>query len=225
MFARKAGWSWLSVVLLAGLPVAAEEWTLKSVLKQVDRQTKEARWVTAEIAWNEFLGSAIDHDGDGKVWIDLAGRMRAEVGGSNPRTLLLSPAYVQLYKPLEQVAEVYETLFQPDLLVQYAMLGFAPRGSKLKQDYDVALVKRDEVDGRNTFLLELTPRSTETAASVPVVMVWIDETTWLPARQLIRQSNGGLQVSVSYRHLTVEPSLPEQTFRADWPAGTTVIGK
>jgi outer membrane lipoprotein-sorting protein len=216
----------LFLLLASVLPVAAkDEWTAKSVMKQVDKATKNAKWITGVVQWNEFLASAINVDGAGEVWVDLGGRLRAEVKGSNPRTVLISPGYVQLYKPLEEVTEVYGSFAQPDLLVQYVMLGFHPRGSDLKRDYKVALVKREQIDDRETFLLELTPKDKIVAEAFPALMLWIDGTTWLPAQQLIRQGSGGLQVSITYRDLTHEPELPATLFRSEWPEGTKVVHK
>ena len=81
-------WFALALLTLALAPLSAGGWSTKSILKQVDKATKNARWVKAEVDWNEFLGDAIDRDGTGKVWVDLGGRLRAEVerltGAANP---------------------------------------------------------------------------------------------------------------------------------------------
>ena len=213
------------LVILPGLvPVAAEgDWTAKRVMKEVDRATKQTRWIEGRVHWNQFLGSAVNVDGQGSVWVDLNGRFRAEVAGNNPRTVLISPGYVQLYKPREQVTEVYTTIDQPDLLVQYATLGFQPRGSDLKRDYKVSFVRHEQIEGRETFLLELEPKDAEVANAYPALMLWIDRATWLPARQLIRQGDGGLQVTLRYEALETRTDLPGELFQSKWPKGTKIV--
>ena len=211
------------LLMVTSSAAAKDAWTAKSVMKEVDKATRDAKWIEGEVHWNQFLSSSINVDGKGQVWVDLGGRLRAEVKGNTPRTLLISPGYVQIYNPLEKLTEVYRTFGQPDLLVQYAMLGFEPRGSDLKRDYKVAFVKQEEIGGRQTLLLQLTPKDPEVAEAYPTLMVWIDRTTWLPAQQLIRQGDGGLQVSIVYENLVQKPDLPLALFESDWPEGTRIV--
>ena len=109
------------------------------------------------------------------------------------------------------------------MLVQYLLVGFEPSGSALKKQYEVKLIREDDLDGRGALQFTLVPKSQEVAEIVPVIMLWIDETSWLPAQLVIRHRTGGLQVTVRYGEMTSQDDEPADVFRADWPDGTEIV--
>jgi outer membrane lipoprotein-sorting protein len=217
----------LLVALFAALvlspEVGAEGWTVKRALREIDRALSDLRAVEVRAEWNELFESQ-RVDGAATMWIDLAGRVRADVEGDNPRTILSVPPYLWIYRPLEGAVERFFVDDQPDLLAQYVVVGFVPGGSALNKRYKVKLVREDELDGRLALLFELVPKDEAARAAVPAIMLWVDRTTWLPAQQLIRHGAGGLQVTVRYVDLTPVEQLPAGKFRPQWPEGTELIG-
>lgn len=226
-------WSWLlaCIVALAFAQVTPAKgktgkttgWTLKSALQAIDKATRELDAVEGEAHYEELFQSRTI-SGSGKVQASFKGRFRAEVSGSDARTILVTPPYVYIYKPLEQVVETYLTPSHPDLLVQYAVLGFGPTGTALKKQYDVKLLREDTLDDRNVLVFRLSPKSKEAASVISNIVLWIDTASWLPAQQLILHSTSGIQVTVRYLSLTRNDDLPDEFFKPDWPAGTKKTG-
>ena len=216
------GIAWASLVTATAAAEPPEPWTLKDALKQVDRAVKNLRGLTADVRWEERIESD-KIEGQGKVWIDLDGRFRGEVEGSSPRTILVLPGTVHVYRPADGTAEAVATATSPDRIVQYALVGFAPAGSALKKDYEVTLVREDDLDGRKVLLFTLVPKAEAVRAAVPNLMLWIDTTTWLPARQLLRHGGGVLQVATTYTNVAPRSDLPEERFAPVWPEGTRVL--
>ncbi len=211
-----------SVCTAVGAAEPEAPWTLKDALKQIDRAMKDLRGLTADVQWEERIESD-KVEAQGKVWIGLDGRFRGEVAGSNPRTILLVPGTLQVYRPLDGTAEVSSPAANPNRLVQYALVGFAPAGSALKKDYEVSLIREDDLAGQKTLLFTLVPKSEPIKAAVPNLMLWVDTTTWLPAKQLFRHGGGVLQVTVRYTAVTPHNDLPAERFQAAWPEGTRIL--
>jgi len=217
----------IACVTLSAAAGAAEPqapWTLKDALKQIDRATKDLRGLTAEMRWEEQIESD-KMEGQGKAWISLDGRFRGEVEGSHPRTILVVPGMVHVYRPREGTAEASPTESNPDRLVQYVLVGFAPAGSALKKHYEVNLIREDNLDGQRTLLFTLVPKSAAVRAALPNLMLWVDTTTWLPAQQFFRHGGGVLQVTTRFTGLTPQTDLPEERFQPAWPEGTRILGK
>jgi len=213
-----------SLFTAAGAAEPPPAWTLKDALKQIDRALEDLSGLTAEVAWEEQVESE-KVEGRGKVWISLDGRFRGEVEGGNPRTMLLVPGTLHVYRPLDGTAEVSSTVDNPERLVQYALLGFAPAGSALKKQYEVSLIREEELDGQHVLLFTLVPKSEKLKAVIPNVMLWVDTATWLPARQLFRHGGGFLQITTRYSNVTPESDLPDERFEPVWPEGTEVFRK
>ena len=214
----------LLAVLLTPTATAKKggEWNVSSVLKAVDKAVKDLRGAIAEADWEETLDGR-EVKGSGKLWINFAGKMRAEVAGSSPRTIVAAPPRLYIYRPLKNEVTEYNLTFDHDLLAQYALLGFAPAGTALKKDYKVRYVREDTLGDRKAHLLTLDPKSKEVAATIASLQLWVDSETWLPAQQLIRHKAGRLQVTVHYHEIVPKDDLPVTLFRPIWPKGTKLV--
>ena len=211
----------LSVSLGAGSdkPVS---WNAKSALKEMDKALKDVRGLTAMLHWDElFCDQQIK--GSGKFYVNLSGRVRADVGGSNPRTIIVTPPFFYIYNKLEGAAHRYYLPSRPDVLGQYALAGFNPAGSNLKKQYKVTLLRSEEVDGHDTVVFNLVPKSKEAAAAIAAIVLWVDQETWMPYRQIIRHGSSGLQATVTYSDISTSEELPEELFLDVWPPETEII--
>jgi len=217
---------WLSV---AGPSWAQEasgkQWSLKSVLKQMDKATKGLKRIAGEVHWDE-KGAARPFSGSGKVYVDFKGNIRAEVEGSTPRTFLALLPRIYLYRPYEELVESYYVPDHPDLLSQYALVGFYPTGSMLKQDYKITLVSQGMLeDGREAVRLELLPRSRAAQAAILPLALWVDTASWLPAQMEIRHKTAPVHVKLTFTGLVKDDLITNETFEPRWPEGTTVTRK
>lgn len=217
----------LTLLALSGLAPegrAADEtqWTLKKALKQMDKVVKAHIGVSGTIEYEELYRSRTV-GGSGTIHVRFDGRIRAEIGGNSPRTFLVRPPYLQIYRPVDESVEVLTLGANPDMLAQYALLGFTPAGSDLKKAYDLILTEQTVVDGRDMLILDLTPKSKATAKVITKIRVWVDIGNWLPAGLLVFHKPSGIQVSVRYSDVTPQDALPDTLFKSDWPEETRMI--
>jgi len=197
-------------------------WTVSSVLKETDRATKDYHRVRAEVRWDEMLAGR-KASGTGTMYVDFEGKVRAEVGGDNPRTILAMPPFLYVYRPLMETVENYYTPSYPDLLAQYVLVGWVPSGGAIKKQYKVKLLREESLDGRNVVVLSLEPKSKPVKQAISSIVLWIDTATWLPAQQLLRHSSGGMQVTVRYLDVSRDDDLSDEFFESKWPPGTKMI--
>lgn len=204
---------------------SGKPWSLKSVLKQMDKATKGLERIAGEVHWDE-KASDRQFSGGGKIYVDFRGNIRAEVEGSTPRTFLALLPRIYVYWPYEKTVDSYYVPDHPDLLSQYALVGFYPTGSMLKQDYKITLVSQGMLeDGREAVRLELLPRSREAQAAILPLALWVETANWLPAQMEIRHKTAPVHVKLSFTGLVRDELLTNETFEPRWPDGTTVTRK
>jgi outer membrane lipoprotein-sorting protein len=92
------------------------------------------------------------------------------------------------------------------------LLGFGTETDKLRKDYDLKFVTEEELDGDTTAVLQLTPRSENTAAQLTNIHLWVSEESWLPVQQKFLQPGGDYFVA-RYTAVKVNRQLPSSTFQ------------
>jgi len=87
----------------------------------------------------------------------------------------------------------------------------------VRKNYDVALAGEEEVDHRNTFLLELTPKSDEVSKQITKVQMWIDTSSWLPLQQKFFEAGSGDYLLIKYSNMMKNLKIADSRFKQDWP--------
>jgi outer membrane lipoprotein-sorting protein len=106
---------------------------------------------------------------------------------------------------------------------QYLELGFGTRSESLRKSYDVVFRGEQDLDGKKTLLLELTPKSDEIRAQITKVQVWIDESSWLAIQQKFFEAGSADYLIFHYSDLKKNLKIDDSKFRADWPKNATKI--
>lgn len=197
-------------------------WNAKSALKEMDKALKGVRGLTAMLHWDELVCDQ-QIRGSGKFYVNLSGLVRADVGGSNPRTIIVTPPFFYIYNKLEGAAHRFYLPSRPDVLGQYALAGFNPAGSDLKKQYKVEFLRSEELDGHDTVVFNLVPKSKEAAAAIAAIVLWVDQETWMPFQQIIRHASSGLQGTLRYTDIAPANDMSDDVFKKAWPADTKIV--
>jgi outer membrane lipoprotein-sorting protein len=86
----------------------------------------------------------------------------------------------------------------------------------------VTLSGEEELEGRKAAVLELTPRSEEQRKQISKVVMWVDESSWLPVQQKFIEAGTGDYVTSRYTKVMKNLKLGDGKFKPDWPKGTKV---
>jgi len=199
-------------------------WTMESAIKQLDRQGSDLETVLAQvdIQWSgEAQG--LDRIRTGRIYFNSDGDFRIAGETPNKKTLLVEGRKLHMYDPAKsQVTEVSLSR-EKGRLEPFMRLGFSITGRDLEDDYLITFAGEDDIGGRRTLTLELTPKRDETRAIVSKIEIAFDQASWLPARQVISHTSGTQTVAVTYSGTARNLNLNPELFRAKWPRGTDKV--
>lgn len=217
------------VGLLLGLVVAVSAtaqqnelgWTMERAVKQLDRQGSDFETVLSEVTV-EWSGSESDalQAGSGRIYINARGEFRINAVSPAARTVLLDGNTVHHFDPVAKVVEQYSLSQHKDRLETFIPMGFSTTGKDLSRDFLVTFIGEETIGDRRTLGLELTPKKDSVRAVVSRIQIWVDESSWLPARQIITQAATGRILTVNYRGTARNLDLNRDLFDDKWPKGT-----
>jgi len=193
---------WAVALLLLGGAAESAEWTVGDALKQIDKATKGLRGLTGDVMVTDQQTGTQAATIEAKASIRTDGSMRLDAADGS-KTILCTPSKMFVH------------------LAQYALVGFAPRGSQLKKDFLLTVVEADgTLDDKSIVLLELTPKAEKLRAAVSKIHLWVDQANWLPAQQRIFHGGAETHITVSYSNLSRNDKLDNKLFAPKWPKGT-----
>ena len=85
------------------------------------------------------------------------------------------------------------------------------------KSYDVKLTGEEQLDGKKTFVLELTPKSDDVRRQITKIQMWIDRSSWLPIQQKFFETGGGDYIQFHYSNVMKNLKISDSRFKQDWP--------
>jgi outer membrane lipoprotein-sorting protein len=211
-------------------PIAAaqstqKKWTADSVLHMMDAGARDFRTLTADIEHIKYTEVVKDTSAEsGHMWLQKKDeKMRIEFTKPDPRTILRTGDSLSVYTPKINRIEEYNLGKNRALVDQYVLLGFGTRSENVKKSYGVAFVEEQELDGKRTLLLELTPKSDDIRAQISKIQMWIDESAWLPVQQKFFEPGSGDYFIFHYTSIKKNLKIDDAKFKPDWPKNATKI--
>jgi outer membrane lipoprotein-sorting protein len=207
--------------LLSLSAVAASQTTveLDVVLEEMKATGLRFRSLEADIERTKVVVFVNDRATDfGKVYFSGGGedsRIRLTITEPAVQELLVANGRAQLYRPRINYLEEYDLGDRRDI-AEFLMIGFGASNQTLEEDYEVALVGEEALDGVPTSVLELKPRSERVAGMFPTIRLWIDQTQWIPLQSRVNQTGGDYQI-VRYSNIEINERLPNDIFELDLP--------
>lgn len=197
--------------------------TLDYLLSMMDHAAQDFRSLTAAVEHVKYTAVVKDISTEsGEIFMRKDGKVRIDFQTPDPRTILRNGDNFYIYTPRINRVEEYNIGKNRALVDEYLALGFGTRTENLKKNYDVALAGEDELDGHKTAMLELTPRSEEQRKQISKVVMWVDESSWLPSQEKFIEAGTGDYVLTRYTKVMKNLKLGDGKFKPDWPKGTKV---
>ncbi len=127
-------------------------------------------------------------------------------------TILIKNDRASIYYPrLNQIQE-FNLEQRRDVLQQFLLLGFGTETSELRESYHLKYLGVENLDGQETPVLELTPRSASVARQLKKVDLWISERSWLPVQQEFFEPSGDYIIA-RYASLKINSPMPRAIFK------------
>jgi len=212
------------LVLVASASTAAAQtnelnWTMERAVKQLDHQGSdfESMLAEADVEWKSADGTVKTMKG--RIFMNRNGEFRVNEKSPKTGTVMLRGKTFYDYDPEAAVVKEYRLSRHKTRLEPYVRLGFSPTGKDLQKDFLISFIGEQEISGRRALGLELTPKKDSLREAISKIEIWVDEASWLPARQVISQAGGGETMTITYSGTAKNLSLNPDLFKDDWPRG------
>lgn len=220
----------MALLSMLSVPVQAAEnelgWTLDSALKQVERQSQDFSSLLADVsAVSKGSDGVVRNEVSGRLYMNKDGDYRLRLDDGSGREMLVTRNEVQEYDPAQKLVERYSLSKHKSRMEPYARLGFTTTGKALKEDYLVTMLGEDQIRGERVLLLELTPKRDSERQIVSNMTLWINQASWMPMRQTIREVQNGETLTIDYRGAARNLNLNPVFFKSDWPRGTKRVSR
>jgi outer membrane lipoprotein-sorting protein len=234
---RVSGKTWIilfaSCALMAAAPLRAAlrasaspqaSWTLDNILKQMDAQAANFHSLTADLERTKVTVVVDDKSTEsGQIMVRSDDKMRIEVTQPDARTILRDGDNFYIYNPKIHRVEEYNLGKKKSLVDQFVLLGFGTSGSSLKEGYSITLQGEETLDNRKVLRLELLPKTDEVRKQLSKILLWIDESMWLPVQQQFFETGSGDYFIIRYRNIKRNVPISDNEFKQKWPHGTSKV--
>ncbi len=217
---RTPTWSLALLALFwAGVSLAQTGSDLDAVLEHMEVSGRAFRNLEAEIERTKVVVFVNDRSTDsGKVYFDGAGedsRIRLSIGEPTEQHLLVADGKAQLYRPRINLLEEHDLGERSDI-AEFLMIGFGASNQTLTDDYAVALMGEEILEGIQTSILLLEPKAEPVAGMFPTIQLWVDQNRWIPVQSRLNEAGGDYQI-VKYSSIVLNGRIPSGVFKLDLP--------
>lgn len=215
----------LALMATAGLAAqGAQHWTSDGVLAMMDKSAQDFRTLTADVQHVKYTDVVKDTSTEtGQMWVHRDQKMRIEIQKPDPRTILRSGDSLFVFNPKINRVEEYDLGKNRAMVDQYVLLGFGTRSESIRKNYLVAVNGEQEVGGRKTVVIELTPKSQQIRDQITRIQMWVDEASWLPIQQKFFEAGSGDYFIFQYSNVRKNLKIADSRFKPDWPKNATKI--
>ena len=206
-----------SRVSLHSSPPQQSGLTLDAVLKQLDAKAADFKSLTADLERTKVTVVVNDKSTEsGQIVVRRDDKMRIDITKPDARSILRDKDNFYIYNPKINRVEEYNLGNKRSVVDQFFLLGFGTPGSSLKDSYTVTLQGEETLDNRKTARLELLPKTDEVKRQLSKIVLWLDESTWLPVQQQFFETGSGDYFIIEYRNVKRNGNISDNEFKPRW---------
>jgi outer membrane lipoprotein-sorting protein len=219
--------SWLAALVGLGVVACATHLraeqnaapaSTENVLAMMDKSASDFKSLTADLDNTKYTDVVKDSSTEtGHILVRKDQKMRIEIVKPDPRTILRTGDSLFVYTPKIKRVEEYDLGKNRAMVDQYVLLGFGTKSQNMLKSYDVKLTGEEQLDGKKTFVLELTPKSDDVRRQITKIQMWIDRSSWLPIQQKFFETGGGDYIQFHYSNVMKNLKISDSRFKQDWP--------
>ena len=221
--------TWLTLLLAAAtalvLPIPASarkgrhHTDLAEVLAQMNEASKKLHTLSANLEYTKVTVLVDDKSTEsGMIYFRRGKTPEIRINIQHPETkdILFKKNRGEIFMPKINQVQQYDLEQKSDLIQQFLLLGFGTDTNELKKAYGIKYLREEDLQGDSTVVLELTPRSSNTASQISKIQIWISEESWLPSQQKFLETDGDYLIA-TYSSVKVNRVLPSSTFELNVP--------
>lgn len=192
---------------------------LTEILSHMNESAKRLKTVSASLEYIKVTVVVDDKSTETGELLFRKGKsadILIEIKKPDAKTILFRKNQAEIFNPRINQIQEYDLEEKSSLVEQFFLLGFGTDADRLKKDYDLKLLKEENLDGDTTVVLELTPRSDQTRAQIGTITLWVSEESWLPVQQKFLQPGGDYFIA-RYTNVKVNRAIPSSAFQISAP--------
>ena len=217
-------WSGLFNLSYGNVP---ESLNLEQILTKIDQRGQTLHAMSSVIIqkrWTEIL-QEFDEGEKGKFYF-LKERgnvyLRKDISNPQENTLVIGEGKVLFYQPRIKQVQRYN-LGERRNRAEFLLLGFGSNKDALKEAYNIRFLKREKIEGRVTYSLELVPKSDKISAYFSTIVIWIDSTLWVPVQQKLMEPTKDF-ILISFQDIQLNPKMRKSNFKLKLPKDVKIVG-
>ena len=117
---------------------------------------------------------------------------------------------------------VLQDLFVGDR-AEFLLLGFSSNKEAMRETYDMRLGEKEMIGGRETYLLELTPKSEKVSAYFSQIVLWIDVELWVPIQQKLVEPTRDYLL-IRFDDIDLNPKITKSRFELKIGDDVQIVG-
>lgn len=201
---------------------------LKALLQKMEQAQQNLKSLKAELKQqkiNPQIGST-DTDFGTVIYKPAAGgkgKLRIDYIKPDTRTVSVVGENFVFYQPrINQVVKTTLAKAAKGRTGGYtAIIGLDGSVKNLAGDYDVQIVKDEQINGQMTTQLHLVPKKPGQLSSLDI---WVSQETYLPIQQKFVERNGDYMI-VQLSNISMNVKLSDDAFVVKYPSSTVVVDK
>jgi outer membrane lipoprotein-sorting protein len=213
----------ISALAAAAMALPAAAAGLADVYQKMDASATAFRQMKSEISRVSYTAILDDRTvEEGSMAIQKRGRnkLRALIAFTKPdsRTISFSGSKLEIFYPKINTVQEFDLGKNRRLLDQFLLLGFGSTSKELQKSYDIKLGGEEEINGKQTARLELTPKDAKAREYIKQVELWIALDSGIPVRQKFLQPSDDYS-EVTYSSMKINSGVTDADLKLQLPAG------
>jgi len=220
----------LSIVVattaFSGTWLSGAELELDQVLDRMDKAGQALNSMKADITqkkWTDILGE-FDSGETGELMFLRSGEdlfFRKDITEPTNNSLVIKGGEVVFYQPGIKQAQQYQLGENKDK-AEYLLLGFGTDKEAIKEVYDLELLGTESLDGRETYLIQMDPKSEKVSAFFVRIVLWVDTGMWVPIQQKLVEPTQDYLL-ITFDNIRLNAKVRKSEFELKLPGDVKVI--
>jgi outer membrane lipoprotein-sorting protein len=210
-------------------PAAENRGELDRILAKMNEFGRGFRSLSANITQQRYIAVLKESQPEEKGTFqykrakDGSARLRKEIVQPAPNIAVVDGNYITTYEPrVKQARRIGMGKYKDK--TEFLAIGIGQSPAKLEENFDLKAAGSEVIDGRKTYILELTPKSTKTSAFFTKIILWIDAERGNPVQQKFIEPNSDFTL-VKFSNIKVNANIPDSVFKIKLPKDVEVIAQ
>ena len=211
----------IPLLLLLASPSVCAPLSLNDILAKLDQNVQSFRAMTAKIERLDYTAILKDSSRESGDILLLRRKgsqveMRINIRQPDIKNIGYAEKKVQIFLPKINIVQIYDVGKYDTLISQGLLIGFGTTAQELQKSYNLKILAEEQIAGKASTRVELTPKGTSPLLSLKKIEVWFGNLDGYPVQQKLFENSGDYKLA-TYTEMKINPPVKEQDVRLSLP--------